>query len=60
LSIAEVAAIVSTTLEQAGITAVLSGGSVVSIYIDFKEVKAWSKRQGHLPKYQEFFDSLAT
>ena len=32
LTIAQVAAIVSTTLEQAGIIAVLSGGSVVSIY----------------------------
>jgi hypothetical protein len=32
LSLAEVAAIVSSTLEQAGITAVLSGGSVVTIY----------------------------
>jgi hypothetical protein len=34
LSIAEVAAIVSNALMQAGITAVLSGGSVVSIYSD--------------------------
>ena len=32
LTIAEVAVIVSETLEQAGIIAVLSGGSVVSIY----------------------------
>jgi hypothetical protein len=34
LTIAEVASIVSSALEEAGITAVLSGGSVVSIYSD--------------------------
>ena len=32
MTIAEIASIVSSTLEAAGITAVLSGGSVVSIY----------------------------
>ena len=74
-TIEELAAMVSTTLESAGISAVLSGGAVVSIYtnneyesgdLDFispestAKLEAWAKREGASEKLQKFKQGLVT